>query len=302
VTLAPELEPAYDTCRAVHRRYGTTYYWAAQVLPTGVRRHVHALYAYCRVADEIVDDLGDAPVAVRRAALRDLRDRTFAWLGGDLPAGQLDNTAAAVERDVLAAFTVTVRQFDIPPDAIERFLDSMEMDLDVGGYDTWDDLLGYMDGSAAVIGEMMLPLLQPTDRTAAHSPARDLGLAFQLTNFLRDVGEDLDRGRVYLPRADLERFGADPWERVVSPAWRSLMRFEIARARQLYASADEGLAWLPPRSRACVEAARSLYSRILVEIEGNGYDVFGTRARVSTVRKLTTAARCLAGTIGTRNP
>ena len=159
-----------------------------------------------------------------------------------------------------------------------------------------------MDGSAAVIGEMMLPVLEPLDHAAAFQRARDLGLAFQLTNFLRDVGEDLERGRVYLPEEDLARFGADPWARTVTPEWRELMRFEIARARALYASADQGLPWLPPRSAACVRTARILYSRILVEIEGNDYDVFSTRARVSTGRKLATAARCLGGTIGTRRP
>jgi phytoene synthase len=178
----------------------------------------------------------------------------------------------------------------------------MAMDLDVTSYRRWDDLLGYMDGSAAVIGEMMLPVLEPLDHAAAFQPARDLGLAFQLTNFLRDVGEDLERGRVYLPEEDLARFGADPWARTVTPEWRQLVRFEIARARALYASADHGLPWLPPRSAACVRAARILYSRILVEIEANDYDVFSTRARVSTGRKLATAARCLAGTIGTRKP
>jgi 15-cis-phytoene synthase len=149
----------------------------------------------------------------------------------------------------------------------------------------------------------MLPVLEPTDVTAAFEPARDLGLAFQLTNFLRDVGEDLDRGRVYLPQEDLDRFGADPWSRQVTPAWRQLMEFEIARARSLYASADRGIEWLPPRSAACVRAARVLYSRILLEIERNGYDVFATRARVSTPRKLVTAARYLGGgVIGSRKP
>ena len=117
----------------------------------------------------------------------------------------------------------------------------MAMDLDVATYAPWDDLLGYMDGSAAVIGEMMLPILEPPTHAAAFEPARELGLAFQLTNFLRDVGEDLDRGRVYLPEEDLDRFGADPWARTVTPAWRELMRFEIDRARALYASADQGI-------------------------------------------------------------
>ena len=107
---------------------------------------------------------------------------------------------------------------------------------------------------------------------------------------------------MYLPEEDLDRFGADPWARTVTPEWRELMRFEIARARALYASADQGLPWLPPRSAACVWAARILYSRILVEIEANDYEVFSIRARVSTGRKLATAAWCLGGTIGTRKP
>ena len=295
------LDAAYSTCRAVHRRHGTTYFWAAHVLPARQRRHVHALYAYCRLADEIVDDLAEAAPGARRAALTEFGDRTVRALraaDGDLRATGTHSEADAV----LAAFAATVTQLGIPDEAIVRFLGSMAMDLDVASYPRWEDLLCYMDGSAAVIGEMMLPVLEPVDYTAAFQRARDLGLAFQLTNFLRDIGEDLDRGRVYLPEEDLDRCGADPWARTVTPEWRGLMRFEIARARALYASADQGLAWLPPRSAACVRTARILYSRILVEIEANDYDVFSTRARVSTGRKLATAAWCLGGTIGTRRP
>ena len=300
-TTPRDLDAAYGTCRSVHRRHGTTYFWAAHVLPGRQRRHVHALYAYCRLADEIVDDLGEVPPAVRRAALTAFGERTARALRAT--DGHAHATGTHGEEDeVLSAFAVTVTELDIPDEAIARFLGSMAMDLDVASYPRWDDLLGYMDGSAAVIGEMMLPVLEPLDHERAFQPARDLGLAFQLTNFLRDVGEDLDRGRVYVPEEDLARFGADPWARTVTPAWRELMRFEIARARALYASADEGLPWLPPRSAACVRTARILYSRILVEIERNDYDVFSTRARVSTGRKLATAAWCLGGTIGTRKP
>jgi phytoene synthase len=176
------------------------------------------------------------------------------------------------------------------------------MDLGVDSYATWDDLLVYMDGSAAVIGEMMLPVLEPRDPVGARQPARDLGLAFQLTNFLRDVGEDLDRGRVYLPGEDLARLGADPFARTVDRPWRLLMGFEIERARTLYASADRGIDLLPPRSAACVRAARVLYSGILEQIEANDYDVFASRARVSTPRKLATAAWYLGRSIGTRKP
>ena len=147
-----------------------------------------------------------------------------------------------------------------------------------------------MDGSAAVIGEMMLPILEPLDPAAAPH-ARDLGDAFQLTNFLRDVAEDLDRGRVYLPQEDLRRYGADPSRREVTPEWVELMRFEIARCRRLYVSADIGIGMLPPRSARCVRAARLLYSRILDVIETQGYDVFSRRARVPTWQKAALAAK-----------
>lgn len=296
MTAVAELGPEYEACRVLHRRYGTTYYWATYVLPARQRPHVHALYAYCREADEIVDDDASprepaAGVTARREALARFRERTLAALDGD-----------ASDDPVLTAFARTVAHLDIGWDAVTRFLDSMAMDLDVSTYATWDDLLGYMDGSAAVIGEMMLPVLEPHDRAAAFQPARDLGLAFQLTNFLRDVGEDLDRGRVYLPQEDLERFGADPSRRRVDPAWRQLMRFEIERARSLYESADRGIEVLPSRSAACVRSARVLYSRILDRIEANGYDVFAARARVSTPRKLATAAWYLGRSIGSKNP
>ena len=170
----------------------------------------------------------------------------------------------------------------------------MAMDLTIDHYDTWDDLCGYMDGSAAVIGEMMLPILEPLD-AAAWEPARQLGVAFQLTNFLRDVDEDLDRGRVYLPTEDLDRFGADPWQRALTPEWAELMRFEIDRDRRLYVQADAGIRLLPERSARCIAVARVLYSEILDRIEAAGYDVFASRARVPTSRKVRVAARGLIG-------
>jgi phytoene synthase len=139
----------------------------------------------------------------------------------------------------------------------------------------------------------MLPILGPAGRDDAVGPARDLGLAFQLTNFLRDVAEDLDRGRVYLPLEDLDRFGADPARRRADEPWRRLAAFEIDRCRALYRSADEGLALLPPASARCVGTARVLYAGILDRIERAGYDVFGRRARVPTWRKLATAGRAV---------
>jgi phytoene synthase len=273
------LDESYERCRALNKRYGTTYYWSTFVLPRVKRHHVWALYAFCRHADDIVDDLGSTTVEVREKALDDFGDRFFA----DLDAGRSDDP-------VLKAVVHTVRAFDIDPGCFERFLRSMAMDLTVTRYATWDDLLAYMDGSAAVIGEMMLPILEPHTSDAL-GPARDLGNAFQLTNFLRDVAEDLDRGRVYLPQEDLERFGADPWARTADDAWRALMRFEIERARALYRSADRGVAMLPPASARCISAARTLYSEILEHIEAADYDVFARRATVPTRRKASMAAR-----------
>lgn len=285
------LEASYETCRALHRRHGTTYYYAASLLPRERRRHVHALYGFCRYADEIVDDLGPASVSARADALDELSDRLFR----DLGAGWSDHP-------VLSAVVQTAVELDIEHDTFSRFLRSMSMDLTIERYETFDDLMVYMDGSAAVIGEMMLPVLAPVDRERAVGPARDLGVAFQLTNFLRDVGEDLERGRVYLPQIELRRFGVDPADREVTDDWRELMAFQIDRARELYASADLGIAELPARSAACVRTARILYGEILDEIERLDYDVFAARARVPTTRKLAVAARNLAGTIGTRKP
>ena len=277
------LDESYARCRALAKRHGTSYYWATMALPRFKRHHVWALYAFCRCADDIVDETGTATVAERAEAL--------AAFGRQFHA---DLAAGGSEHPVLKAVVHTVRAFGIDPDCFRRFLRSMEMDLSVASYRSWDDLLVYMDGSAAVIGEMMLPILEPRSDAVARPRARDLGLAFQLTNFLRDVGEDLDRGRVYIPCDDLAHFGADPHTRVVDDAWRDLMRFQIERCRRLYASADLGIAELPPASAACVRAARILYARILDEIERADFDVFTTRARVATWRKAQLVARLTA--------
>jgi 15-cis-phytoene synthase len=149
-----------------------------------------------------------------------------------------------------------------------------------------------MDGSAAVIGEMMLPVLEPLSPEALPH-ARDLGNAFQLTNFLRDIGEDLDRGRQYIPQEDLRRFGVDLTERRCTPAFVELIKFEIERCNELYRSADVGLALLPDVSRRCVGSARVLYSRILDKIVEQDYDVFARRARVPTWQKLLLVGRSI---------
>lgn len=273
------LEESYQRCRELNRAHGTTYYWSTYLLPKAKRPHVHALYGFCRFADDVVDDLGPAPVEEREQALTGFGDRFFTAL----EQGGSDDI-------VLKAVVHTVREYGIDPECFRRFLRSMAMDLTVASYETYDDLAGYMDGSAAVIGEMMLPILGPPDLATATPPARALGDAFQLTNFLRDVAEDLDRGRVYIPQEDLRRFGADPARRVADEAWIALMKFEIERTRALYVEADPGIDALPRQSARCVRSARILYSRILDVIEDQGYDVFTKRARVPTWKKLVVVA------------
>jgi 15-cis-phytoene synthase len=281
------LDESYALCREFNKRHGTTYYWSTKLLPKVKQHHVHALYAFARYADDIVDEIPsqggrDVPVAERAAALADFGDRFFV----DLAAGRSEDP-------ILKAVVHTVRAFDIERDAFARFLRSMAMDLTVASYRSWDDLAVYVDGSAAVIGEMMLPILEPTDHCLALPHARDLGVAFQLTNFLRDVGEDLDRGRQYIPLEDSARFDVDLTERRVTPEFIELMRFEIARCRALYRSADIGIESLPDRSAKCVGAARVLYSRILDRIESQGYDVFSARASVRTRQKAAVVVKLL---------
>lgn len=275
------LDQSYELCRTFNKRHGTTYYWSTMVLPPEKRPHVHALYGFARYADDIVDDLGPVPVSKRAAALEDFGNRFF----HDLGVGYSDDP-------VLKAVVHTVRRLEIDPDCFRRFLRSMTMDLTVERYETWPDLLVYMDGSAAVIGEMMLPVLEPMHPEATPH-ARDLGNAFQLTNFLRDVSEDLDRGRVYLPQEDVRRFGVALEDRRCTPEFVELMKFEIARCRDLYVSADNGLEMLPGKSRRAISAARQLYSRILDKIEQRNYDVFGGRASVSTASKAVLVMRMM---------
>lgn len=290
-----ELAAAYDRCRDLHRRHGRSYYLATLLLPAWKRRHVHALYGFARYADDIVDQAtgdratGDQAAGDQARRFREWSDRFLAGLAG-----------APVDDPLLPAVLHTIAVFDLDRADFAAFLDSMAMDLTVTGYRTYDDLLAYMAGSAAAIGTMMLPILEPADPAAAREPARQLGLAFQLTNFIRDVAEDLGRGRLYLPEEDLERFGVSRRElveaaarRAASPPVKSLIEYEVGRARAHYAAAAGGVALLAPGSRACIRTAYHLYGGILDEIVRADYDVFARRATVPNVRRLAVTARCL---------
>ena len=307
------LRAGYAECGRLTRRFGTTYFWGAALLPRRQRKHVYAVYALCRLADDIVDLPSDSPAPeehtfVPGTGLGGARSATRPPAAVTGPAGEDSEVARRLsafadrfrtalvdgvsDDPVLAAVATTARACDIDPECFDRFFGAMAMDLTTTSYESWEDLCAYMEGSAAVIGEMMLPVLEPKTKEAK-APARALGLAFQLTNFLRDVDEDLDRGRVYLPQEDLRRFGVDLRRRHSTPEWRALMAYEIERNRSLYAFADSGIAMLPPRSARCVGAARVLYAQILDRIERAHYNVFSSRVRVPTVRKALTAGRIM---------
>ncbi len=290
-----DLTAAYDRCRELHRRHGRTYYLATRLLPAWKRRHVHALYGFTRYADEIVDRTEDLPSAERAALLDHWAGQFVAGLHG-----------AEIDDPLLPAVLHTIAVFDLDRDDFASFLKSMAMDLTVTAYPTYDHLLDYMEGSAAVIGTMMLPILGSPDPVAAREPARQLGFAFQLTNFIRDVAEDLDRGRTYLPDEDLAKFGVTREELVeardrgrATPRIRELIEYEVTRAQAHYAAAAPGITMLAPASQACMRTAYALYGGILDEVAAQGYDVFVRRALVPQRRRMAVAARALLSPTGT---
>jgi len=277
----PTMRASYQRCRELNAQHGKTYYLATLLLPPAKRPYVHALYGFARYADEIVDDLTSALSEQQKADwLGSWGDRFFA----DLRRGRSDDP-------VCAAVVDTVQRWDIPVEHFEAFLHSMRMDLTVTEYATYDALYEYVYGSAAVIGLQMVPILEPT-QPEAYEHAKDLGVAFQLANFVRDVGEDLERGRVYLPIEDLARFGVsreDLERRVVTPGVRAALKFQIARVRALEESSRAGIAMLHPSSQPCIEAARVLYCGIVDAVEDIDYQVFTERATVSRRRRLEVA-------------
>jgi phytoene synthase len=279
---------SYELCRLVQRSHSRTYYFSTRLFPAEVRPHVHALYAFMRYADEIVDNPGLSTLEEQLAALEAFEEETLAAMARE-----------EVSNPVLRAFANTGRERGIAPENIAAFMKSMKMDTCVFRYPTYEDLAVYTYGSAAVVGLMMCRVLGVEDERAEEH-AEALGVAMQLSNFLRDIAEDWLRGRVYLPLEDLARFGyaeGDLAAGVVDERFVELMRFEIERARALYAIADEGMGYVPRGRRYPVVVARELYAAILDRIEAQGYDVYTRRAETSRAGKLGVAA-----VVAARNP
>ena len=277
----PDLRASYAECKRLNALHGKTYFLATLLLPKAKRPFVHALYGFARYADEIVDDLAsELSIEEKAEALSTWGNTVLA----DLKKGTSDD-------HVGRALIDTVKRFDIPHEHFEAFLHSMTMDLTVQEYETYEDLLEYVYGSAAVIGLEMVPILGPLHNDA-YEAAKKLGIAFQLANFIRDVDEDLDRGRVYLPIKELAQFGVTREmleERALTPEIIDALKFQIARVRQLQAEAAPGIAMLEATSRPCIEAASTLYCGIVDEVEKIGYDIFNQRAKTSTARRMRVA-------------
>ena len=276
-----DLRASYAECKRLNALHGKTYFLATLLLPKVKRPFVHALYGFARYADEIVDDLAsELSVEEKAEALSTWGNTVLA----DLKKGTSDDHVGRAVID-------TVKRFDIPHEHFEAFLHSMTMDLTVQEYETYEDLLEYVYGSAAVIGLEMVPILGPLHNDA-YEAAKKLGIAFQLANFIRDVDEDLDRGRVYLPIKELAQFGVTREmleERELTPEIIEALKFQIARVRQLQAEAAPGIAMLEATSRPCIEAASTLYCGIVDEVEKIGYDIFNQRAKTSTPRRIRVA-------------
>jgi phytoene synthase len=281
---AKQLQAAYAHCAAIAARHGKSYHLATRLLTPDRRPAVHALYAAARTADDLVDLPGADPAG-------DLADWSRAVLA-ELEAGWSDDP-------VRLALVHTYRRHDIPVEYLVDFLAAMTSDLDVDGYADMAALDRYMWGSAAVIGLQVLPVLGTAagvDRKEAEPYAIALGEAFQLTNFLRDVAEDVDRGRVYLPADAMAAHGVTREqlaEKRHDAHVAALMREMVAVVRRRYDDAAPGTALLAPESRDCVRAATDLYGGILREIERADYRVLDGRVSVSRPRRLTVFARRL---------
>ena len=286
------LQESYQECKRLNSLHGKTYYLATLLLPKSKRPYVHALYGFARYADEIVDDLASTLSPQEKA------DALRSW-----STGVLEDLKKGTSTDHIGrALVDTARKFDIPHQHFVDFLHSMEMDLTVTEYQSYEALLEYVYGSAAVIGLEMVPILGYSDQRAFEA-AKKLGIAFQLANFIRDVSEDLDRGRVYLPLDELARFGVDRVmleRRVLTPQIVEALKFQIARVRSLQDEADIGIAYLDKTSRPCIRAASELYCGIVDEVEAIGSDVFKKRAKTSTARRARVAGAAYLQAIAAR--
>jgi len=282
--MTPELAESYAWCREVARSQARNFYYAFTVLPPEKKAAMCAIYAFMRFSDDITDDENDTDRHARLARWRQALDDALQGRYGD--------------SRILPAFHDTVRRYGIPGRFFHALIDGAEMDLVPRRYETFEELRRYCYHVASVVGIVCIHVWGFTGGEAALAPAEDCGIAFQLTNILRDLKEDGERGRVYLPREDLRRFGcseADLLAGVVDDRFRALMKFQVDRAREFYRRGAALLPHLSPDGRSTFTVMYRIYRGVLDRIEAQGYDVFASRAQLSVARKAGIVARVWLG-------
>ncbi len=277
------LREAYAHCRHITRHHAKTFYLSTRFLPNEKQRSIFAVYALCRYIDDLVDETNDLIVQkkVSFSELDRLLDEWRLKLDKAYITGEADNP-------ILTAFADTLSKYHIPKSYPFELMEGVCMDLKKNRFETFDEVYEYSYKVASVVGLMTSEIFGYTDEKAL-SHAIDLGIAMQLTNILRDVGEDLGRNRIYIPQEDLKTFGlseADLFNKVYDERFTAMMEFQVKRARHYYDSADEGIPMLSTDSRLPVYLARMNYSRILDRIEKIDYKVYDQRAFLSTSEKL----------------
>lgn len=267
--------------KAIHRRTGRTFYYATRLLPGRVREATYVLYAFFRIADEVVDDDDGTPPEQQRRELESIRAQA---LGRAEPEGP-----------VLEAFQVVRERHGIDDEDVETFVDAMVTDIETRRYETYAELEDYMNGSAAAVGRMMTAVMEPEDPESALPHATALGEAFQLTNFVRDVREDVvERGRIYVPQETLAACGVTDGriERFeMNEDVASAIRVELTRAESLYREGVAGIKYLPRDCQLPVLLAAVLYAEHHRLIRRCGYDVLNNEPELGTLRKLWLVAR-----------
>lgn len=277
-----EVEQAYRYCRQTTRTHAKSFYFCAHFLPREKQRAIYAIYALCRHVDDAVDEAGIRGERDAQSAVERWRAELAALYNG----GRASSPVLVAWRDMLARFRI---KQELPLELMRGVL----MDTHIKRYESWDDLHVYCYRVASVVGLMSSEIFGYKESQTLYY-AEQLGLAMQLTNILRDVGEDARMGRIYLPQDELLRFGyseEDLQRGKLTDPFFALMSFEIARARALYQEAEQGIRLLERDTRFTVLLAARLYARILDEIELNGYDVYTRRAHLSLAAKLRAAPR-----------
>lgn len=274
-------ESDHRECSRLHRKYGTTYFFASRRLPADVRRAIDAVYGFVRVPDEWVDNPRTDEMQTPQELLAEYRKELLSANYGVRP-----------NYGVLRAFCDVVNQKLIPLEEPILFLDAMEQDLHVNRYETYEDLRLYMRGSAVSVGLMLLRVFDAPNEPDLIEGARQLAEAMQMTNFLRDFGEDADRGRVYFPLDEIQRFGLrDDIQYCLEhqKEWNEFAKFQIARIRELFAGANLRVKDLPRDCQFGVQLASTLYEKILDHVESNDYNVFRGRLMTTPREKMIAA-------------